>query len=102
MYVQAARFPSTSFSSLKYLQGAEYSSPPSQFHALIQPALEVSKVPDRNTHHLKREEGESWTNEELVAMQFGYVKDLAENVAGERVRDAVVTVCPSLFTNNQR
>lgn len=26
-------------------------------------------------------------------MQFGYVKDLAEEVAGENVRDAVVTVC---------
>jgi len=70
----------------------EYSSAPSQFHALIQPALESSQVEERNTHLFKRKEGESWTNEELVAMQFGYIKDLAESVAGERVRDAVVTV----------
>jgi hypoxia up-regulated 1 len=101
MDLQAARFPSTSFSSLKYLQGAAYSSAPSQFHALIQPALEVSNIPDRNAHLLKRKEDESWTNEELIAMQFGYVKDLAESVAGERVRDAVVTVSPFLFMNNQ-
>jgi hypoxia up-regulated 1 len=50
---------------------------------------------------LKRKEDESWTNEELIAMQFGYVKDLAESVAGERVRDAVVTVSPFLFMDNQ-
>lgn len=91
--LQAARFPSTSYSSLKYLQGVEYGTSPSQFHASIQPALQVSEIADRKTHRFKRKEGESWTNEELVAMQFGYVKDLAEEVASERVRDAVVTVC---------
>ncbi|KIM26563.1 hypothetical protein M408DRAFT_330520 [Serendipita vermifera MAFF 305830] len=97
----AARFPSTSYSSLKFLQGTEYGTTPSQFHALIQPALDVSEVPDRKTHRFKRKDGESWTNEELVAMQFSYVKDLAEDVAGERVRDAVVTV-PAYYSQFER
>jgi hypoxia up-regulated 1 len=52
----------------------------------------VSEVPERSTHQFTRKEGEDWTNEELVAMQFAYAKELAEGVAGERVRDAVVTV----------
>ncbi|PVF96398.1 actin-like ATPase domain-containing protein [Serendipita vermifera] len=97
----ATRFPSTSFSSLKMLQGAGYSSAPSQFHALLYPALRVSEVPERNTHSFVRKEDEEWTNEELVAMQFGYVKSLAEGVAKERVRDAVVTV-PAYYTQYER
>ncbi|KAG8809977.1 lumenal Hsp70 protein, partial [Serendipita sp. 401] len=97
----APRFPSVSFPSLKYLQGAAYSSAPSQFHALIHPYLKVSEVPERNTHSFTRKEGESWTNEELVAMQFGYIKDLAESVSGARVRDAVVTV-PAYYTQYER
>lgn len=56
----------------------------------------MSEVPSRNTHIFKRNDGNEWTNEELVAMQFGYVKDLAESVGGERVRDAVVTVSHDL------
>jgi hypoxia up-regulated 1 len=91
-YQQAARFPSTSYSSLKYLQGANYGSPQSEFHQHLYPALKVSEVPERSTHQFTRKEGEAWTNEELVAMQFAYAKELAEGVAAERVRDAVVTV----------
>ncbi|CCA66452.1 related to glucose regulated stress protein, HSP70-like [Serendipita indica DSM 11827] len=97
----APRFPSASFGSLKLLQGAQYSSAPSQFHALLYPYLKVSEVPARGTHSFVRKEGEEWTNEELVAMQFGYVKDLAESVAGERVRDAVVTV-PAWYSQYER
>ena len=36
--------------------------------------------------------GATWDVEELVAMQFAYVRTLAEEAAGERVQDVVVTV----------
>ena len=36
----------------------------------------------------------TWDVEELVAMQFAYVRALAEDAAGERVQDVVVTVPP--------
>jgi hypoxia up-regulated 1 len=37
---------------------------------------------------------DKWDAEELVAMQFAYVRALAEDAAGERVHDVVVTVPP--------
>jgi hypoxia up-regulated 1 len=48
----------------------------------------------RKTVDVVRTDGTRYSVEELVAMQFSYVKDLAEAVAGERVQDVVVTVPP--------
>jgi hypoxia up-regulated 1 len=62
----------------------------------------MSETPGRNTHTFKRSDGNEWTNEELVAMQFSYVKELAESVGGEKVRDAVVTVSHGLCQTNAR
>jgi hypoxia up-regulated 1 len=46
-------------------------------------------------------DGTQWSVEELVAMEFAYIKQLAENVAGEKVVDAVVTV-PPYFSQFER
>jgi hypothetical protein len=60
---------------------------------------------ERNTVNFKRKDGSIWSNEELVAMQLAYVKGLAEAVAAENVRDAIITVsmlqqaCPLPSTN---
>ncbi|KAH9943772.1 Hsp70 protein-domain-containing protein [Amylocystis lapponica] len=43
----------------------------------------------RGTVALRRSDGTEWSVEELIAMQFAYVKELAEAAAGEK-RDAVV------------
>lgn len=48
----------------------------------------------RKTAALRQSDGTEWNVEELVAMQFAYVKQLAEAVAGEKVTDVVVTVPP--------
>ena len=46
-------------------------------------------------------DGTQWSVEELVAMEFAYIKHLAENVAGEKVIDVVVTV-PPYFSQFER
>ncbi|KAF8868145.1 heat shock protein 70 family, partial [Infundibulicybe gibba] len=35
-----------------------------------------------------------WSVEEIIAMQFAYVKPLAESLAEEKVQDVIVTVPP--------
>jgi hypoxia up-regulated 1 len=42
----------------------------------------------------KKSDGVEWSVEELIAMQFSYVRQLAESLGGEKVRDVVVTVPP--------
>lgn len=46
-------------------------------------------------------DGTRWSLEELVAMKFAYIKQLAENVAGEKVTDVIVTV-PPYFSQFER
>ncbi|KAG6812912.1 hypothetical protein H0H92_015464 [Tricholoma furcatifolium] len=95
----ASRFPSDVFTSLKYLQGAPFDSETVSYYTKISPSelLETS----RKTVGLKRSDGTEWSVEELIAMQFAYVKELAEDVAGEKVRDVVVTV-PPFYSQSER
>jgi hypoxia up-regulated 1 len=43
---------------------------------------------------LRRSDGTEWSVEELIGMQLAYVKGLAEDLAGEKVQDVIVTVPP--------
>ncbi|KAF7373516.1 Actin-like ATPase domain-containing protein [Mycena sanguinolenta] len=95
----ASRFPSDSFSSLKYLQAAPFDSDIVSYYTTISTA-EVLKT-SRNTVALKQSDGNEWSVEELIGMQFSYVKQLAEGVAGEKVTDVVITV-PPYFSQFQR
>ncbi|KDQ16953.1 hypothetical protein BOTBODRAFT_156336 [Botryobasidium botryosum FD-172 SS1] len=95
----AARFPLDSFSNLKSLQGAAIDSIQAHYHAKISPATLVPT--ERGTVAVKTSSGAEWSVEELVAMQFAYVKELAEGLAGSKVYDVVVTV-PSYFSQFQR
>lgn len=96
---KAGRFPSDSFSSLKYLQGVPYGSESVEYFKSISP-VGVTKTP-RDTAALRRSDGTEWSVEELIAMQFAYVKELAESVAGEKVYDVIVTV-PPYYTQFER
>jgi hypoxia up-regulated 1 len=77
---------------VKYLQAAPFDSGAVSFFATISTAEVVET--SRNTVALRRSDGTEWAVEELVAMQFAYVKDLAENLAGEKVHDVILTVPP--------
>ncbi|KAF9034459.1 HSP70-domain-containing protein [Hymenopellis radicata] len=95
----ASRFPSDSFSSIKLLQGAPYDSQPVSYFRKISTA-DVVETP-RLTGALRRSDGTEWSIEELVAMEFAYVKGLAESLAGEKVQDVIVTV-PPYYTQFER
>ncbi|KAG6857031.1 hypothetical protein H0H87_010704 [Tephrocybe sp. NHM501043] len=95
----ASRFPSDVFTALKYLQGAPHDSETVSFYAKISPS-ELTETA-RKTVGVKRSDGTEWSVEELVAMQFAYVKELAEAVAEEKVRDVVVTV-PPFYSQGER
>lgn len=80
------------FTALKPLQGAPFDSDTLSYYTKISPS-EVFETA-RKTTGVKRSDGSEWSVEELVAMQFAYVKELAEAVAEEKVRDVVITVPP--------
>ena len=103
--LQATRFPKDSFTYLKTLQGVPFDSDPVDFFKSISSA-ELVKT-ERETVAIRRpdDNGTEWTVEELIAMQFSYIKELAESVgsseARETVRDVVLTV-PPYFTQFER
>ncbi|EDR09636.1 uncharacterized protein LACBIDRAFT_189980 [Laccaria bicolor S238N-H82] len=88
----ASRFPSDSFSSVKYLQAAPFDSEAVSYYTKISTANIIPT--HRGTVALKQSDGTEWSTEELIAMQFAYVKQLAEAVGNEKVRDVIVTVPP--------
>ncbi|EUC58906.1 HSP70 family protein, putative [Rhizoctonia solani AG-3 Rhs1AP] len=95
----ATRFPSDTFSGLKPVQGVLFDSGASSYYTT---ATQIAfGHTSRNTFAGKRPNGDEYSVEELVAMQLDYVRELASSVAGENVRDVVVTV-PGYFTQFQR
>jgi hypoxia up-regulated 1 len=97
--VQAGRFPTDSFSSLKYLQAAPYDSQPVSFYKSISQA-QLAKTA-RGTVALKRPDGTEWSVEELIAMQLSYIRELAESTTKEKVTDVILTV-PPYYTVQER
>lgn len=96
--IQAARFPRDSFSSLKGLQGRTVETDAVSFFAAIS-TTDILDTP-RKTIAFRRSDDSEWSVEELIAMQFAYVKELAEIAAGNSVHDVVVTVC-TFFVSRQ-
>lgn len=105
MSLQATRYPSDSFTYLKLLEGAPFESEAVEVFRSVSSAQ--LKPTSRNTVGLVRSDANAteWSVEELIAMQFSYIKELAETVGGpdarEPVRDAVVVV-PPYFTQFER
>ncbi|EAU87647.1 hypothetical protein CC1G_09108 [Coprinopsis cinerea okayama7 len=95
----ATRFPEDSYSYVKLLQAAPHNSEPAQYFAKISTAKLTESV--RKTVNLVRSDNEEFSSEELIAMQLAYVKALAESVAGEKVKDLIITV-PAYYTQFER
>ncbi|KAL5498189.1 LHS1 [Sanghuangporus vaninii] len=100
----AARFPKDSFTYLKLLQGVPYESDGADFFRTISP-VQLSRA-ERGTINVSQSSNSTgWSVEELIAMQFSYIKELAETVGGadsrEAVRDVIVAV-PSYYTQFER
>ena len=89
------RNPESSFSNLKLLLGkSEHSDSFSRWNS-IWSAAKWSPT-DRGTLALHTPT-DSFTVEELLAMQFQYAKQLAEIEAGEAIKDVVLAVSPFLL-----
>jgi len=80
-FAQATKFPTDSFNLLKYLQGVPFDSETVFYYATLSAADTIKS--SRNTISLRRSDGTEWATEELITIQFSYVKDLAESIAGE-------------------
>lgn len=91
VHFQAARFPLDTFPYLKTLVGARCPSSQSSYYSQLSRAQVVEDA-KRGTCSLKRADGSTWSVEELIAMEFAYMKGLAETEAKETVSEAVVTV----------
>lgn len=77
---------------MKYLLAAPTDSEQATYFAKISTADIFTT--SRGTAALQRSDGTEWSAEELIAMQFSYIKGLAEDLAGEKVTDVIVTVPP--------
>ncbi|KAF8968850.1 actin-like ATPase domain-containing protein [Flammula alnicola] len=81
----ASRFPSDTFSSLKLLQAAPFDTPIVSYYTEVSTADLAESA--RKTVSLKQSDNTEWAVEELVGMQFAYIKHLAELTANEKVTD---------------
>ncbi|KAI0270552.1 actin-like ATPase domain-containing protein [Gloeopeniophorella convolvens] len=95
----ATRFPKDSYNSLKYLLGAPANADVVTYYTSFAPPTFIAS--SRFTAAIPKGGKETWDVEELVAMQLAYVRALAEDAAGERVIDAVLTV-PAFFSQFER
>ena len=84
---------------MKYLLGAPANADVITYYTTIAPSPLVATT--RYTAGVPRPGGKTWDAEEVVAMQLAYVKQLAEDAAGERVTDVIMTV-PPFFTQFER
>ncbi|GAA6014558.1 hypothetical protein JCM10207_001644 [Rhodosporidiobolus poonsookiae] len=94
----ATRFPQDTIPSVKLLLAHSPSHPQSQLHSSLF-SLSQSTTP-RLSPTVSTSKG-SWPVEEVLAYQFTYAKELAEEQAKEPVRDAVITV-PGWFGEAER
>lgn len=96
--VQATRFPQDTFSSIKLLLGHPSSHPQSQLHQSLYSSPAGTTA--RGSPSISSSSA-SFPVEEILAMQLTYAKEMADEVAGESVRDVVVTV-PGWFGQSER
>ncbi|TFY74492.1 hypothetical protein EWM64_g9520, partial [Hericium alpestre] len=79
----ASRFPQDTFTSLKYLLGAPAHAEVLHYYNTVSTSTLVATT--RFTAGIPKPGGKTWDIEELVAHQLAYVKQLAQDAAGEPV-----------------
>ncbi|KAF4126387.1 hypoxia up-regulated 1 [Geosmithia morbida] len=103
-----ARFPGEVYPNLKTLLGLPVNDPTVREYAARHPALQLEANPTRGTAQFKSSsvaaEEDSWTVEELLAMQLQNIQKNAEAAAGDgsSVRSIVLTVPPFYTAEEKR
>jgi len=95
----ATRFPKFTFPSLKNLLGHRFEDEECEVYRKTY-YNDMIKDEERGTVAFKYKD-ESYSVEELVSYQLAQAKEMADHMAGENVRDAVITV-PRFFNHFER
>ncbi|CCG81029.1 Related to stress protein ORP150 [Taphrina deformans PYCC 5710] len=94
-----ARIPQYTYPALKSLLGKSYDSKAVKEYNLLYPAVKLSQTAQNGI--AVGQGAETFTVEELVAMEFINMRKNAELMASGEIRDAVLTV-PPFFDHRQR
>ncbi|KAG4304334.1 hypothetical protein PORY_002309 [Pneumocystis oryctolagi] len=96
----ALKSPSTVFPSLKLLIGKSYTSDEVKQYLTMYQSVNLTSTADQ-LNILLVQNNKTFSVEELIAMVFENYKMMAEDIAGEKIKDVVLTV-PSYFTEIER
>ncbi|XP_043264289.1 hypoxia up-regulated protein 1 isoform X1 [Colletes gigas] len=99
--VVGVRSPQNSFSYILDLLGKSIDNPMVQLYAKRFPYYNIISDDERNTIAFKIDENTSYTPEELLAQILHKGKEFAENSAGQKISEAVITV-PGYFNQIER
>jgi hypoxia up-regulated 1 len=103
----SARFPADVYPNLKRLLGLSVENSIVQEYAIRHPSLKIEAEKTRGTAAFKSgafaEDEQSWTVEEILAMELQSIQKNAEALAGKgsRIRDVVITV-PAFFSAEEK
>ncbi|XP_015126610.1 hypoxia up-regulated protein 1 isoform X2 [Diachasma alloeum] len=95
------RFPKNSFSYILDLLGKSIDNPIVSLYQKRFPYHEIIADVERNTIGFRMDDGTIFTPEELLAQLLHKAKEMAENSAGQKIKEAVITV-PGFFNQAER
>ncbi|XP_076662041.1 hypoxia up-regulated Grp170 co-chaperone protein isoform X2 [Halictus rubicundus] len=99
--VVGIRSPQSSFSYILDLVGKSIDNPMVELYMKRFPYYDIIADEERNTIAFKLNENTTYTPEELLAQILHKGKELAENSAGQKISEAVITV-PGFFNQVER
>ncbi|XP_053978834.1 hypoxia up-regulated protein 1 isoform X2 [Hylaeus volcanicus] len=99
--VVAIRSPQNSFSYILDLLGKSINNPMVQLYMKRFPYYDIISDDERNTIAFRLDKNTTYTPEELIAQILHKGKEFAENSAGQKITEAVITV-PGYFNQIER
>ncbi|XP_063982938.1 hypoxia up-regulated protein 1 isoform X2 [Diachasmimorpha longicaudata] len=99
--VVGVRFPKNSFSYILDLLGKSIDNPIVSLYQKRFPYHDIIADEERNTIAFRIDDGTIFTPEELLAQLLHKAKEMAENSAGQKIKEAVITI-PGFFNQAER
>ncbi|XP_008207113.1 hypoxia up-regulated protein 1 isoform X1 [Nasonia vitripennis] len=99
--VVGTRFPKNSFSYILDLIGKPIDNPIVQLYKKRFPYYDIEADTERNTIVFRLDKDTTYTPEELLAQLLYKAKEFAQNSAGQKINEAVITV-PGYFNQAER
>lgn len=99
--VVGVRFPQNCFSYILDLLGKSIDNPIVQLYKKRFPYHDIIEDEERNAIKFRLSENITYTPEELLAQILHKAKEFAENSAGQKIKEAVITV-PGFFNQAER